>query len=45
LLFNLNIDPSERFDVAKDHPDILADIAREVEKHCANLVPGKPQVE
>jgi len=29
--------------VAKDHPDVLAEIQREVEKHRANLVPGKPQ--
>jgi arylsulfatase A len=45
LLFNLEIDPSERFDVAKIHPDVLEDIAREVEKHRAGLVPGKQQVE
>jgi arylsulfatase A len=43
LLFRLDHDPSERFDVAKDHPDVLADIQREVEKHRAALVPGKPQ--
>jgi arylsulfatase A len=43
LLFRLDHDPSERFDVAKDNPDVLADIQREVEKHRANLVPGKPQ--
>jgi len=43
LLFNLAHDPSERFNVAKDHPDVLAEIQREVEKHRANLVPGKPQ--
>ena len=36
-------DPSEKFDVVKDHPDVLADILREVEKHRTHLVPGKPQ--
>lgn len=43
LLFNLAADPSERFDVAKEHPYIIADIQRELEKHRANLVAGKPQ--
>lgn len=43
LLFQLEHDPSEKFDVAKEHPDVLADLQREVEQHRANLVPGKPQ--
>jgi len=43
LLFNLEADPSERFDMAKEHPEVIADIRREVEKHRANLAPGKPQ--
>jgi arylsulfatase A len=43
LLFNLANDPSERFDVAKDHPDVIAEIKRIVAEHRANLVPGKPQ--
>lgn len=43
LLFNLAQDPSERFDVAKDHPDVLADIQRELEKHRANLAPVEAQ--
>jgi len=43
LLFQLDHDPSERFDVAKDHTDVLADIQRNLEKHRANLVPAKPQ--
>ncbi len=45
LLYDLDHDPSERFDVAGDHPEVLADIAREVERHRAGLVPGKPQLE
>ncbi len=43
LLFNLASDPSEEFNVAKEHPDIIADIHLELEKHRANLVIGKPQ--
>jgi arylsulfatase A len=43
LLFNVVQDPSERFDVARDHPDVIAAIQRAVEKHQAELVPGKAQ--
>ena len=37
LLFNLNHDPSEQYDVAKDHPDVLTEITTVVEKHRAGL--------
>ena len=43
LLFNLNHDPSENFNIAVKHPEVLADIQREVEKHRANLNPATPQ--
>lgn len=43
LLYNLAIDPSEKFDVAKDHSDALATIREAVETHRMNLVPGEPQ--
>jgi len=43
LLFNLAHDPSENYDEAKNHPDVIADIQREVEKYRADLVLGKPQ--
>jgi arylsulfatase A len=43
LLFNLAEDPSERVDVAKDHPDIVADLLRQAEKHRAGVVLGKQQ--
>ncbi len=45
LLFNLDHDPSERFDVATQHPDVLAAIASLVAEHRAKLVLGKPQLE
>jgi len=45
LLFNLDHDPSERFNVAERHPDVLAAIARLVAEHREKLVPGKPQLE
>jgi len=43
LLFDLGSDPGEKFNIATNHPDVIADIEREVEKHRANLVPGKAQ--
>jgi arylsulfatase A-like enzyme len=33
LLFDLDVDPSEKFDVAADHPEIVADLLGEMAKH------------
>jgi hypothetical protein len=43
LLIPLENDPGERFDVTKEHPEVLADIQNELAKHPKNLVPGNPQ--
>lgn len=43
LLFDLPNDPGERFDLAAEHPEVIADIQQEVEKYRAALVPGKRQ--
>jgi arylsulfatase A len=37
LLYHMPVDPSEKFDVAAKHPDVLAAIAKLVEKHRAGL--------
>ncbi|HKB00770.1 MAG TPA: sulfatase [Gemmataceae bacterium] len=44
-LYQLLHDPSERFNVAARHPGEIKEIAAAVERHRANLVPGKPQLE
>jgi arylsulfatase A len=44
LLFHLGHDPSEKYDVARDHPDVLADLAKVVEAHQAKLKRGKDQL-
>ena len=44
LLYNLDHDPSEQFDVAKYHPKIIADIQKEVAEHQRTLVPGEDQL-
>jgi arylsulfatase A-like enzyme len=45
LLFHLEHDPSEQFDVAKDHPDVIADLMKEVERHRATVKPVPSQLE
>jgi arylsulfatase A len=43
LLYNLNEDPSERFNVAAEHPEVVAQMRVEFDKHIAEVVPGKAQ--
>ena len=45
LLFHLGLDPSEKRDVAKEHPEVIAQIEEAVKTHQAELVPGKPQLQ
>jgi arylsulfatase A-like enzyme len=45
LLYHLGHDPSEQYNVAEEHPDVLAEIAKVVEEHRTNLVPGEPQLD
>ena len=44
LLFNLSHDPSEQYNVAEDHPEIIGQINELVKEHQANLVMGKDQL-
>ncbi len=45
LLFNLHVDSSERFDVAREHPDIVAGLLKELERHRQEVVPAPSQLE
>lgn len=45
MLFNLNHDPSERFDLSKNHPEILEQIAQIVVEHQTSLVAPPSQLE
>jgi arylsulfatase A-like enzyme len=45
LLFHLGHDPSEKFDVADQHPEVLARIRQLVEDHKAGMVAGESQLE
>ncbi|SMG12483.1 sulfatase family protein [Arenibacter troitsensis] len=44
ILFNLSVDPSEKFDLRASHPEILAEIDLMVKEHQSNLVKGKDQL-
>jgi len=43
LLFHLPNDPGERFNIAAEHPEVIADIQQELAKYRSTLVPGKRQ--
>lgn len=45
LLYHLDHDPSEKFDVAKNHPDVIEDIRKEVAAHQATMKPGENQLD
>jgi len=45
LLFHLGHDAAEQFNIAKDHADVLTDIAKEVTAHKAGMKPGENQLD
>ena len=44
LLYHLGHDPSEKYNIAKAHPEVLEDIQKEVALHLANVTPGEDQL-
>lgn len=44
LLYNIEHDPGEQYDIAEEYPDIIEEIRKEVEAHQANLIRGKDQL-
>lgn len=44
-LFNVQVDPSERFNIAEENPEILGDIKRMVEEHKATVEPVESHME
>jgi arylsulfatase A-like enzyme len=40
LLYNLNVDPSEKYDIAADHPEVIEQILEVVRMHNETLVRG-----
>lgn len=41
LLYNLNVDPSEKYDIAAQHPDVIREIMEVVRLHNEKMVPGE----
>ena len=44
LLFHLEHDPGERYDVAAEHPEVLEQLMRMVTEHSENFKPGENQL-
>lgn len=44
LLYHLGHDPGERFNVAADHPEVLAEIRKIAQLHQEQMTPGEPQL-
>src|SRR4029077_4310226 len=42
LLFNLADDPGEHHDIARTHPDVVADLVREADAHRRSMMAGPP---
>ncbi len=45
LLFNVEVDPGEQYEVGAEHPDVIADLLAEVKKHQATVQPVPSQLE
>lgn len=45
LLYNVNIDPSEKLNIAEQHPEVIAEIKMVLQKHLAGIVPVENQLE
>lgn len=45
LLYNVNVDPGERFNIAADHPEVIAEIRKILEAHKAGIVAVENQLE
>ena len=45
LLYHLGVDPSEKWDVGKEHPDIVAELIQAAEEHKKTVQPVESQLE
>ncbi len=45
LLYNIEIDPGEQYEVGKNHPDIIDDLRKEFDKQNASMVPAHRQMD
>ncbi|MBI5757963.1 MAG: hypothetical protein HZA46_05545 [Planctomycetales bacterium] len=45
MLYNLDRDPSENWNVAADHADVLVEFSQAVQSHWPGVLPGEPQIQ
>ena len=45
LLYNVSVDPSEKYNISAEHPDIVAEIRKIMEEHQKTVVPVENQLE
>ncbi|MDB4583728.1 sulfatase [Draconibacterium sp.] len=45
LLFNLNVDPSEKYNIADEHPEVIEEIKQVLAEHLKTVVPVENQLE
>jgi arylsulfatase A-like enzyme len=45
LLYNVNVDPSEKLNIADEYPEIIAEIRKVLEEHLAGIEPVENQLE
>jgi arylsulfatase A len=45
LLYNVNVDPGEKFNIALDHQEVKLEIRKILAEHKASLVPVEYQLE
>jgi arylsulfatase A-like enzyme len=43
-LYNLDRDPAEQYDIAKDHPDVVAELRRLADEHQRGVAPAEDQI-
>lgn len=45
MLFDLNADPAEKYDISEQHPDVVSQLAKLREQHIASVLPVENQLE
>jgi len=45
LLYNLNVDPSEKYNIAENYSEVIAEIKKILQEHLSTLVPVENQLE
>ncbi len=45
LLFNLNFDPSEKYNIAEEHPEVIKEMEKILKEHLSSLIPVENQLE